>query len=334
MLLKDLPLPAERIATIENGLLKTFHTADITNVSLLSGGLSGSAVYKIELEGKAYTLKLNTVGIETVKTPKALEQAATAGIAPKLYYDNQIEGIIISDFVDNQPIRNVFEPDKLITELANTIKSIHAIETNGEGAHLFETLDGLIAGFKQAGKFSGSVFDECFQQYEILKAKFQLAAADLVFSHNDLNPNNILCDGNKLWIIDWDVAYPNNRYIDLANVANFFVHTPDQEKAFLKVYFGNDANDQQMARFFAMRQICRIVYAMLMFQIVAQSKPADYEHSQDMEGIDMPTFGALMGEGKVSLAEYDGQLMYGKALLNTAVAQMRTPRFAASLAIF
>lgn len=51
-----------------------------------------------------------------------------------------------------------------------------------------------------------------------------------------------------------------------------------------------------------------------------------------MEGIGLKEFGALMGSGKLSLAAYEGQLMYGEALLNEAVHQMRSPRFAISLA--
>jgi hypothetical protein len=80
-----------------------------------------------------------------------------------------------------------------------------------------------------------------------------------------------------------------------------------------------------------MRQVCRIIYAMLMFQLTAQGKPADYAHNQEMEGISLRDFGALMAAGKISLATYEGQLMFGKALLNEAVAQMRVPRFITSL---
>jgi hypothetical protein len=46
-----------------------------------------------------------------------------------------------------------------------------------------------------------------------------------------------------------------------------------------------------------------------------------------MEGIDLPAFGAMMAAGKLSFAEYDGQLMFGKALINTALVQMRSDRF-------
>jgi hypothetical protein len=83
-----------------------------------------------------------------------------------------------------------------------------------------------------------------------------------------------------------------------------------------------------------MRQVCRIVYAMLMFKLAGQQKPVNHIHNQEIDGIDIVGFFALMGKGELSLATYEGQLMYGKALLNTAVHQMRSDRWQASLAQF
>lgn len=319
---------------IEASLVKVFNTVDITDITLLTGGLSGSAVYKLLIGEGVYILKLTSPGDRVKEYSSPLELAAAAGVAPKLYYYDQQQGISISAFINNQPLRDAFTPDQLVTNLATTIRTIHSIPFEGAGTDLFKTIDGLIHQFRESHAMSGPVFDECFRQYEILKAKYPIKDADRVFSHNDLNPGNILCDGERLLIIDWDVAALNNRYVDLANAANFFVHTEDQERAFLQVYFGYEADDYQMACFYAMRQLCRIIYSMLMFQLAMQGKPADYQHSQEMDGIDMKAFGALIGAGKLSLATYDGQLMFAKALLNTAVAQMRTPRFADTLAQF
>jgi thiamine kinase-like enzyme len=46
---------------------------------------------------------------------------------------------------------------------------------------------------------------------------------DLVPSHNDLKPENILYDGNKVWLSDWEAAFTNDRYSDLAIIANFVI---------------------------------------------------------------------------------------------------------------
>jgi thiamine kinase-like enzyme len=33
------------------------------------------------------------------------------------------------------------------------------------------------------------------------------ASAELVSSHNDLNPNNVLFEGERAWLIDWELAF-------------------------------------------------------------------------------------------------------------------------------
>ncbi|MFT3823802.1 MAG: phosphotransferase [Chitinophagaceae bacterium] len=323
-------IPASRIADVEAALKSTFNSQPLTDIALLAGGLSGSAVYKIIVQDRAYVLKLEQPAA-TGSPDTALALAAKAGIAPTLYFQDISTGISISSFIDNRSLRTVFAPEKLTSELAIIISKIHAIPCNKEGADLETTIDNLISDFRQSRILYGPVFDECFVQYEKIKSWYPWRDGEKVFSHNDLNPNNILCDGEKLWIVDWDTAYLNDRYVDLSGIANFFVHTPELEKEFLQAYFGRAASEQETARFYIMRQASRIIYAMLMFRLAAQAQPAGYSHSQEMEGMDMKTFGALMGAGKLSLATYEGQLMYGKALLNEAVYQMRTVRFAEAI---
>ncbi len=332
-LLYSSAIPTERVTAIEAALTKVFDTTDVTGISLLAGGLSGAAVYKIVVGDQPYVLKLNATN-STAASADNLALAAAAGIAPSLKYEDKSAGIVISDFIDNQPVRATFALDKLVEKLAHAIKAIHAIPFNGEGKDLFETVDGMIEQFRKANMLSGPVFDECFRYYETIKRRYPRAASDKVFSHNDLNPSNILGDGERIWIIDWDAAYLNDRYVDLANAANFFVQTPAQEQALLNTYFNHDVDDHKMARFYVMRQVCRIIYSLLMFQLAGQQKRAGYVHNQEMEGIDLRSFGSLMALGKLSLAEYEGQLMYGKALFNEAVQQMRTPRFADAMAQF
>lgn len=323
-------IPAAGMAAVETALQQVCGTTDVTEITPLSGGLSTASVYKIVVHNQAYVLKTDTPS-ETATLSENLTLAAAAGIAPPLFYHNAATGVSVSGFIVPQPVRTTFAPDVLVTELAKTIQIIHAIPGNKAGADLKETIDGLIAGFKQCNILYGPVVEECFTYYEQVRNKYPWQDSDRVFSHNDLNPNNILCDGKKIWIIDWDAAYLNDRYIDLANTANFFVHTAAQEQLFLDTYFGQAVSEYQKARFYIMQQVCRIIYAMLMFQMAAGRKPADYAHDQQLEGVTLQQFIALMSSGKLALDSYEGQFIYGKALLNEALTQMRTPRFEAAL---
>ena len=56
----------------------------------------------------------------------------------------------------------------------------------------------------------------------------------MVSSHNDLfKPDNILFDGQRIWLVDWEAAFLNDPYADLAAVANQVVTNDEEEMAYL-----------------------------------------------------------------------------------------------------
>lgn len=326
--------PAERTAAINAAIEKAFGGAKVNEIHLLAGGLSAAPVYKLTVGDRPYVMKLDHTHALTQADPsEKLALAAHVGIAPALLYRNVESAITISEFVENKPIRSIFTGEALSRRLAEAVKKVHAIDYAVPGDDLKATIDHLLAGFRQANILSGEIPDECLSRYAEIRALYPWDDTDRVFSHNDLNPSNILCDGQNIWIIDWNTAFVNDRYVDLAGIANFFIHMPDQEAVFLQTYFGDDLDDYKKARFYVMRQVSRIIYALMMLQLAAKAKPADYTHDQDVAGVFLKDVGPAIGAGKLSLATYEGQFMYGKALMHEAVQQMRTPRFEASMAL-
>ncbi|MDO6433642.1 phosphotransferase [Flavitalea sp. BT771] len=317
-----------RLPAVEAALLQTFRSAAIDKIDLLSGGLSGSAVYKMIVQGRAYVLKLDAPSIHDTH---ALEETSKAGIAPRLYFREASAGITITDFIESKPIRQVFTPEKLVSELANTIRSIHTLPCHIPGHDLQQTIDGMMNNFLQTKVLAGPIIEECFTHYLAIKQKYPWDDPDKVFSHNDINPGNLLCDGVRLWVIDWDAAFSNDKYIDLATAANFFVQTEEQEVEFLHIYFNGAVDEHKRARFYTMRQISRIIYGILLVQVAVRNKPAGQQLDPEMEGKTLKAFGEKMAAGQLSMATYEGQLMYGKAQMNEAVHQMRSSRFTREL---
>jgi hypothetical protein len=252
---------------VQNGIDQTFPGSNVQTIAALSGGLSGSLVYKIVVDEQPYVLKLG-------RPSECLLIAADAHIAPTIE-SGKAAGLSISAFIENQP-------NLSLTELARTIRRIHSLPAFPAGTPLLSMVNGLISGFNATG------FEECLTFYAEIRQHYPWGDTNLVPSHNDLNPGNIIFDGEKIWIIDWDAAHQNDRYVDLAIAANFYVKSEEQERVFLATYFGDDVTAYQFARFFLMRQICRIVYGTLLFD--------------------------------------KGTL--GQSLLNSALTDMRSPRFA------
>jgi thiamine kinase-like enzyme len=76
---------------------------------------------------------------------------------------------------------------------------------------------------------------------EMLSEANMLQAAtgpvELVIGHNDLLAANILDDGHKLWLIDWEYGGFNTPLFDLAGLATNNALSEEQEQVILERYF-------------------------------------------------------------------------------------------------
>ena len=82
--------------------------------------------------------------------------------------------------------------------------------------------------------------------------------ARLSFHHgylraNDMLAANVLDDGTRLWLIDFDYAGFNTPLFDLAGLASNNELTPKQESQILEQYFEAPATDAVLHRFEAMK---------------------------------------------------------------------------------
>ena len=320
-------IPASISAAVEIALMQTFNTTTLQEVILLTGGLSAAKVYKIAVNDQYYVLK-SAEPSELTHDHSCMEVAAKAGLAPPIYHLNKRSGITITGYIQHTPLQNAFKsPGSLLMELTKTIRAIHELPLFSKESSLLDTVDGLITEFKASQTLTGPAFDACFSYYEVIKAHYPWHDSDKVSSHNDLNPNNMVFDGKKIWIIDWDAAFRNDRYVDLAITANFFAAADQEEHIMLETYFGEDLKEYNKARFFIMRQICRIVYAMLMFRLANASAGSGAIHDPEMEGATLTAIRKQLADGELNLAEYKGQLLFGKAMLNEALNNMGSERF-------
>jgi thiamine kinase-like enzyme len=92
----------------------------------------------------------------------------------------------------------------------------------------------------------------------------------------DLKPKNILFDGQRLWLVGWQAAFVNDRYFDMAMVANFVVTKDAEECTFLKEYFGQEPDERQSARFFLMRQVLHTLSAAVFRLLGSADKAASH----------------------------------------------------------
>lgn len=329
-------LPEAKLNAVETALQIAFNTTQVDTVRLLTGGLSSALVYKIVVGGKPYVLRL-VMEINQLTDPArqfvCMNTAATAGVAPLVHYASVADAVTITDFIEATPLSTHFAAaeDRLLI-VVKTIKTLHATPLFPKLVNFLDGVDLFIDRFKALALLPENVTTEHLAYYAEIQKAYPRHDPDLVSSHNDLNPNNMLFDGTKLWLIDWEAAFQNDRYVDLAIAARPFVTNEAQETFYLKAYFGETLDEYKRARFFLMQQVCHMYYAMIMLNFAATTKPANVAVDANMATLRLRDFHGLIGAGKVSLEGYEGKLAYGKVLLNEALYFMKTPQFAASIA--
>jgi hypothetical protein len=301
-------------------------------ISLLQGGLSGAAVYRATLQGQDYIVKLDSSGDRQSRQNAytCATIAGAAGVGPKLYHTDPENGISISAFITPLPLRSQ-PPADLVTGLAKAIQQIHALPLFPKHQDMRHIADDLAAQFRQTAYLNSAFYREGIVLFEALRAAYPWQDTPKVSSHNDLNPTNILYDGQRLWILDWDAAFVNDLYTDLATAANSFAPTEELEQLLLETYFGAELNALHRSRFFLMRQMCRMIYALLFFRTAGAAIPDLLQEIPDLESFDRKAFGMLMQQGAISLATPKGQLLYGQALFHEAVMQLRSEAYEQAL---
>lgn len=75
----------------------------------------------------------------------------------------------------------------------------------------------------------------------------------IVFGHHDLLPGNLMDDGRRLWLIDWEYGGFGTAMFDLANLSSNGVFEPAQDDALLDAYFAGKADDAVRRSFVAMK---------------------------------------------------------------------------------
>ncbi len=95
---------------------------------------------------------------------------------------------------------------------------------------------------------------------ELLEAA--VGPVDLVFGHNDLLPANLIDDGKRLWLIDWDYAGFNSPLFDLGGLAANNSLSPEQESEMLCLYFGSPPDAALWRRYRAMKAAAALREAM------------------------------------------------------------------------
>ena len=328
-------IPQEKSAAVTLGLNETFGVTEFEDIRDLTERPGSNRAFRIVVRGSAYLLRINTRPGDMTRHFTCMQAAADAGLAPRVRYASAEDRISITDFVEAVPLP---APDALV-RIPAALRTLHALPPfpgspfNTTCTFLLNkgpALDGFLQKFRASSILPENETEELLARYQQVAAVYSRLDPDLAPSHNDLfKPDNMLFDGNRLWLVDWEAAFQNDRYADLAVVANMIVTNESEERIYLQEYFGEAPDEYQRARFYLMRQLAHMFYAMAFLTLGSSGKPIDRSEPVPAYSDFQRRFWAR----EVSLADNQAKTVYGRVHWEQLSQNMRQARFDEALRI-
>jgi len=240
----------------------------------IRAGLSGAGVYAVSTARGAYVLRVQAREHNEAyfaQQLRVLRRAADAGIAPAIAHVDEAARAIVSARVPGRPMAEALaDPARrglVLGSIVDQLRVLHALDRAGvaERDPLARARAEWASGRERPG------FPPWAIQLSPMFGSIEAAlAADprRTVSHNDVNPGNILWDGRRAWLIDWEVTGLNHPYYDLATLALFMRLDPEVAFQLAARHDGAPLDERSRACFEALRQLAGLLAGLTFLSLV------------------------------------------------------------------
>lgn len=227
-------------------------------IAALAGGITNRN-YLVSDRHKRYVVRLGE-DIPVHHISRANELAASraahaAGLSPAVIHHQP--GILVLDYIDARPLspEDIVRPE-MLERVVRLVREAHGkIGGHFRGPAAIFWVFHVVADYAATLRADDSLYVSQLPSLLNKLAILERAAGpfEVAFGHNDLLASNILDDGKRLWLIDWDYAGFNTPLFDLGGLASNNGFSEDQEATMLEIYFDTAPDSRLRRRYEAMK---------------------------------------------------------------------------------
>jgi aminoglycoside phosphotransferase (APT) family kinase protein len=325
-------IPAAHRDTVRSALAAAFGRAPIDAITPIAGGASTASTFRLDAGGWRYRLRVEGEP-SPLRNPHqyvSMRIAAEAGIAPEIRYIDEAARIAVIDFIEPQPLKTYpGGPRALAQALGELFSRVQATPVFPSFVNYPDIVARLFAHVRRTGLFAAGLLDAHVERLEKLREAYDMGATRLVSSHNDSIPSNILFDGERLWLIDWESAYRKDPLVDVAIVLDSFAISPELEDMLLGAWFGRAPDNALRARLELIRAFTRLYYAGVLLSASAAASWASADN--DLSAPTLLEFRQAVRQGWLKPAAPETKHILGKMWLASFFSGVAPPGFDAAV---
>jgi aminoglycoside phosphotransferase (APT) family kinase protein len=313
-------------------LAAAFGQARIGRIVPLAGGATTASVYGIEVGERRYLLRIEGQS-SPLRNPHqyvSMRIAAEAGIAPKILYVDEAARIVVTDFIEQVALEAYpGGPPALARALGELLARVQTTQVFPYFVEYPDIVARLFAHVRRTGLFAGGVLDQHVERLELLRGAYRASSSKLVSSHNDVVPNNILFDGRRLWLIDWESAYCNDPLVDVAILLDGVARFPEIEEVLLSAWLGRAPDETIRGRLEVVRALTRLYYAGVFLS--ASAAASWVKEETDLSAPSAVDFQRAIKAARLKAGTAETKHILGKMFLSSFLSGVAVPGFDAAV---
>jgi hypothetical protein len=323
------PVHREAVAA---ALMVAFGSPRVSAIAPIGGGASGAFPFSVLIGDRRYVVRVEGAA-SPLRNPhqySSMRIAAEAGIAPRLYHVDEMSGIAVMDFIEERPLSSFpGGPHGLATAVGVLLGRVRASSSFPVFVEYPDIVGRLWAWVCQTDLFSPGVLAPCTEHLARIRDKYVWNSADLASSHNDPVPRNILFDGQRLWLIDWESAYRNDPLVDLAIALDNFAPSDGLERVLLDAWLVREADEALPYRLEQVRALTRLYYAGVFLS--ASASALGPVGDSDIKAPTIPEFQDALRAGRLMPGSPATKHILGKMYLASFLTGCVPPGLAAAV---
>jgi thiamine kinase-like enzyme len=211
-------------------------------ITPLVGGITNQN-YRVDINGKAFVLRIGGKGTQLLGIDRKREYACTAiaaqiGVGAEVIYFLASEDALVTRFIEGQGIspEKAGQPE-MLPRIVESMKRYHAGPTFSSTFSPFA----VVRDYHELALQYGVTFPDTLARVFTLMDQIENALAGqhvIKPCHNDLLASNFIDDGQTIWILDWEYAGMGDIFFDLGNFAVNQELSDEQCMMLLRCYFG------------------------------------------------------------------------------------------------